>query len=169
MRCCEVLVSLAALVAVGDEPAKADVVRFVRGGAEVSLSRQEQSKIADEVRLLMVGCGINSIDNPQIFGGSDVKADWDKVRKGSHLYVRWAEPAVSQHGAGSMSEAVVGFDQPTFMGPELTRHQGLVVAHVKCSGHWALELMCGTALRAHLLPGQSRACEAYDRIGPPAR
>jgi hypothetical protein len=54
-----------------------------------------------------------------------------------------------------------------FIGPEPSRHGDAVVGHVKCDGHRALALMCATALRSHLLPGQAASCKVYDSIGEP--
>jgi hypothetical protein len=93
---------------------------------------------------------------PDLFATRALAKEWQDVRAGSHLYVRV-----------EISEVVVGLEDPSFIGPELSRHGGQVVGHVKCNGLRALALMCRPPVRPHLLARQRANCSVYDRIGDP--
>jgi hypothetical protein len=142
-------------------------VTVVRNGAAVDLSDAERAQIAERARILMVGCTITSVTEPKIFAGFSLAKEWEKIRAGSHLEVRFPKPVEARRGRVVISEVLIGLDEPNFLGQELSRYEGRVTGHVKCDGHRGLALMCATALRAHLLPGQSAACKVYDRIGEP--
>ncbi|MEW6688307.1 MAG: hypothetical protein AB1452_04350 [Pseudomonadota bacterium] len=142
-----------------------DAVAFRAQGKAIALTTEERSAIAARIGELMVGCGMNSISSPQIFAGRALGKEWQQARAGSHLHVRFEKALRSRRGSLRISEVLIGFDDPGFIGPELTRHGGEIVGHVKCDGHRSLALMCATALQRHLLPGQLRSCAAYDRIG----
>ena len=76
-------------------------------------------------------------------------------------------PLRTERGGLQISEVVVGLQDASFIGPELSRHRDDVVGHVKCDGHRALALMCEPPVRSHLLPGQAGSCRVYDTIGEP--
>jgi hypothetical protein len=141
------------------------VVTFTQQGAAIPLSAQEQSEIAERVRSLIVGCAINSVSEPRLFSERTLAREWQETRAGSHLYVRFPEPLQSMRSAVRVSEVAIGFSDPNFIGPELSRDGEEVVGHVKCSGHRALALMCATVVRPHLSPGQRSSCAVFDRIG----
>jgi hypothetical protein len=155
------LAGVLALPAVGSE--ERPVVTFTKGGATVSLAEADQSQIADRVRTMMTACSISSVSEPAIFKDHDLNKDWADTRAGSHLYVRFPETLKTRHGL-PFSEVAISFEEPTFIGAQLTRNGDDVVGHVKCSGLHALELMCATALRKQLSAGQERACAVYDRV-----
>jgi hypothetical protein len=142
-------------------------VTLVAPGGPVTLTESEQTQIAKRVEVLMVGCAINSVTAPNLFAARPLPAEWQAARAGSHLYVRFPKPLVATRTRVEISEVVIGLQDPTFIGPELTRHGEAVIGHVKCDGHRALALMCATALRPNLLPRQATSCKAYDTIGEP--
>ena len=142
-------------------------VTLVKDGASVALTEPERAQIAERVRVMMVGCAISSVSQPRIFEGRSLAKEWSEIQAGPHLEVRYPKPIENPSGRVQISEVVIGLKDPNLIGPELSRHDGRVVGHVKCDGHRALAVMCATALRGHLLPGQSKACEIYDKIGEP--
>ena len=150
----------------GDADAVARVT-LIKDGAAVALTEPERGQIAERVRVMMVGCAISSVSQPRIFEGRSLTKEWSEIQAGPHLEVRYPKPLENPRGQVRISEVVIGLKDPNFIGPELSRHDGRVVGHVKCDGHRALAVMCATALRGHLLPGQSRACKIYDKIGEP--
>jgi hypothetical protein len=158
---------LALALSVADAADPTAQVTLVAQGAPVALSEPEQSQIAKRVAALMVGCGMTSVTFPDLFAARSLPAEWQGARAGSHLYIRFTTPLLTRRDRTEISEVVIGLQDPSFIGPELSRHGEDVVGHVKCSGHRALALMCATALRGHLLPGQARSCKAYDTIGEP--
>ena len=131
------------------------------------MSELERFQIAQRVEALMVGCSMTSVTSPGLFNARSLPREWEDARAGSHLYVRFSKPLLARRGSVQMSEVVIGLQDANFIGPELSRHADQVVGHVKCDGHRALALMCATAVRPHLLPGQGASCEAYDKIGEP--
>ncbi|HKX02018.1 MAG TPA: hypothetical protein VJX71_05940 [Methylomirabilota bacterium] len=142
-------------------------VTLVAPGGPVALTEPERARIAKRVEVLMVGCAISSVTEPDLFASRSLPGEWQAARAGSHLYVRFPKPLVATRGRVDISEVVIGLQDPHFIGPELSRHGDAVVGHIKCNGHRALALMCGTVLRPHLLPGQAASCKVYDTIGEP--
>jgi len=142
-------------------------VTLVAPDGAVALTEPEQGQIAKRVEMLMVGCAITSMTAPDLFTSRSLPGEWQAARAGSHLYVRFPKPLVATRGRLEISEVVIGLQDPRFIGPELSRHGEAVAGHVKCNGHRALALMCGTALRSHLLPGQAAGCRVFDTIGEP--
>ena len=136
-------------------------------GRSVSLSGRERSDVARRVETLIVGCAINSVTSPGMFSARSLNTEWQDALAGSHLYVRFSKLLRSRRGGLPISEVVIGFEHPSFIGPELSKHGEEVTGHVKCDGHRSLALMCAPSIRPHLLSGQEKACEAYDRIGEP--
>jgi hypothetical protein len=145
----------------------AAVVTFVKQGVTIPLSVGQQAEIAARVQSLIVGCGMNSVSYPNLFSERVFEREWQQIRAGSHLYVSFPARLRTTRGAVPISEVVIGFDDPGFIGPELSRDGDVVVGHVKCDGYRALAIMCAPALRPHLLPGQQTNCGVYDRIGDP--
>ncbi|MFI5375027.1 MAG: hypothetical protein ACHQ8D_10395 [Candidatus Rokuibacteriota bacterium] len=142
-------------------------VTLTRDGAAVVLSEAERSQIARRVEALIVGCAITSVTAPDLFAARALGKEWQDVRAGSHLYVRFPTPLRAERGRVQISEVVVGLEDPSFIGPELSRYDNQVVGHVKCSGRRALALMCAPPVRSHLLARQRANCAVYDRIGDP--
>jgi len=142
-------------------------VTLIRDGSVVALTEPGQSQIARRAKALIVGCAITSVADPDLFAARALAKEWHDLRARSHIYVRFPTPLRAERGGVQISEVVVGLEDPSFIGPELTRHGDQVVGHVKCSGHRALALMCAPSVRPHLLPGQRANCAVYDRIGDP--
>ena len=149
------------------EAADFGAVALIRDGSAVALSEPGQSQIARRAKALIVGCAITSVADPDLFAARALAKEWQDLRARSHIYVRFPTPLRAERGGVQISEVVVGLEDPSFIGPELTRHGDQVVGHVKCSGHRALALMCAPSVRPHLLPGQRANCAVYDRIGDP--
>jgi hypothetical protein len=106
-------------------------VTLVTAGGPVALTEPEQARIAKRVEVLMVT-------------SRSLPGAWQAARAGSHLYVRFSKPLVATRGRVEISEVVIGLQDPSFIGPELSRHG-----------------------RPHLLPGQAASCKVYDTIGEP--
>jgi hypothetical protein len=158
----------ALLVILASQPATPESRVTLRvQGRSVSLSDEQQSDLSRRVERLITGCSINSVTSPDIFSTRSLDKEWEENLAGSRLHLRLSEPLRSRHGGVQISEVLVGLGSPTFIGPELSKHAGQVTGYVKCDGHRSLALMCGPSIRRHLLPGQEKACEAYDRLGEP--
>jgi hypothetical protein len=142
-------------------------VALIRDGSAITLSEAQQSQIARRVETLIVGCAITSVTAPDLFAARALAKEWQDVRAGSHLYVRFPTPLRAERSGVEISEVVVGLEDPSFIGPELSRHGDQVVGHVKCDGLRALALMCRPPVRPHLLARQRANCSVYDRIGDP--
>ena len=161
------LACLAALLAGAEGADPGSGVTLIRDGAAVVLSEAERSQIARRVEALIVGCAITSVTAPDLFAARALEQEWQDVRARSHLHVWFPTPLRAERGGVQISEVVVGLEDPSFIGPELSRHGDQVVGHVKCSGHRALALMCASPVRPHLLARQRASCAIYDRIGDP--
>lgn len=161
LACLAMLLSGAVAADVGAD------VTLVRDGSAITLSELEQAQIARRVETLIVGCATTSVTAPDIFAARALAKEWQDVRAGSHLYVRFPAPLRAERGRVEISEVVVGLEDPSFIGPELSRHGDRVVGHVKCDGLRALALMCMPPVRPHLLTRQRANCSVYDRIGDP--
>jgi len=157
----------AVLLAVAEAADTGTVVTMIKDGSAVALSEVERSQIARRVEALIVGCAITSVTAPDLFATRALAEEWQEVRAGSHLHVRFPTPLRAERGGVQISEVVVGLEDPSFIGPELSRHGRPVTGHVKCSGLRALALMCAPPVRPHLLPRQRTSCTVYDRIGDP--
>jgi hypothetical protein len=141
-------------------------VKLLLGVRPVALGPSEREDVARRARDLIVGCAIDSAGSPGIFGSRPLEEEWQALQRGPHLYVRFSEVQKTRRGR-LVSEMIVGFGAATLAGPELSRHEGAVLGHVKCDGHRVLALMCAPAVRPHLTAGQARSCEIFDRIGEP--
>ena len=161
------LACLAVLLAAAEGADPGTGVTLIRDGSAVVLSEVERSQIARRVEALIVGCAITSVRAPDLFAARALAKEWQDVRAGSHLHVRFPAPIWSERGGVQISEVVVGLENPSFIGPELSRHDDQVVGHAKCDGRRALALMCAPPVRSHLLARQRTSCAVYDRIGDP--
>ena len=81
---------------------------------------------------------------------ADAAAEWKAREARPHLYLR-DEPSRGVRGGPSThaTEVLIGIANPKFPEQPLTRHDGVVTMHAKCSGQTALELMCQPALRPY--------------------
>jgi hypothetical protein len=156
------LVLVALLVSVGEPVKPGAQVTLTLNGSRISLSEMDESDVARRLEALIVGCGINAVATDDHSGEP---SEWNRARAGSHLYVRFPRPLTTRRGRLAISEVVVGFGDPSFIGPELSMHAGRLIRHGKCDGHRSLALMCAPAVRLHLSPGQAANCQVFDRVG----
>jgi hypothetical protein len=163
------LALLAVLLAAAEPADTGALVTLVEDGASVPLSPTERSQIAGRVEALMIGCAITSATDAGLFAGRSLAREWEDARAGSHVYVHFPKPLWAKRGGVRISEVVVGLQDPSFIGPELSRHGDEVTGHLKCNGHRALALMCAPSIRPHLLPGQAASCKVFDSIGEPRK
>jgi hypothetical protein len=138
-------------------------VTLVAASGPVTLTEPERASIAKRVEVLMAGCAISSVTEPDLFASRSLPGEWQTARGGAHLYVRFPKPLVARRGRVEITEVVIGLQHPSFIGPELSRHDEAVVGHVKCNGHRALALMCGTALRPPSCRVRPRAARSTTR------
>lgn len=162
--------ALAALLIAAGVPAEAaspppaDAVGVVRDGRRIELPEATREDIVRRVRELIAGCGMNSRDHRDTLR-DDPAAAWKLVEGQSHLYVYFVQPFENTGWWGeslTVSEVLIGFDGEWFIGPELSRHDGVPVLHAKCSGGQALELMCLPAL-ATARAGQTQNCRLLEQ------
>jgi len=80
---------LALALAVAEAADTGADVTLVAPGGPVALTRPEQIRIAKRVEVLMVGCAITSVTEPDLFASRSLPGEWQAARAGSHLYVRF--------------------------------------------------------------------------------
>ena len=85
---------------------------------------------------------------------ADAAAEWKAREARPHLYLRDEPSVVMPRGVRGgpsthATEVLIGIANPKFPEQPLTRHDGVVTMHAKCSGQTALELMCQPALRPY--------------------
>src|SRR5690242_18803754 len=73
-------------------------VTLIRDGSAITLSEAEQSQIARRVETLIVGCAITSVRDPDLFATRALAKEWQDVRAGSHLYVRFPTRVRAERG-----------------------------------------------------------------------
>ena len=71
-------------------------------------TRESRVEGAPGKRTLIVGCAITSVTAPDIFAARALAKEWQDVRAGSHLYVRFPTPLRAERGGVEISEVVVG-------------------------------------------------------------
>ena len=160
--------ALAAAALLAAAPVSAADVTLVGAGGPAALSETTRVEVAEIVRRLAAGCSINSFTSPDIFRGRVGAAEWRALESRPHLYARYPAPFAVRVGAGGgrpllASEVLIGVDDAEFIGPDLTRHDGVVAMHVKCDGKTSLELMCLPALASHLPTSYARNCDVLRR------
>jgi len=141
----------AAVLVAAAAPVSAADVTLVGPHGRVELSEAAQSEISTIVKREAESCSLSSTGYPEVFRGRDGTAEWQVAEHAPHLYVRYDTPVVIRLGVhrGSTvlaSEVLIGVDDPKFIRQPLTRHDGAVTLHGKCSGGTGLELMCTPAL-----------------------
>jgi hypothetical protein len=140
-------------------------VTLVAASGPVTLTEPERASIAKRVEVLMAGCAISSVTEPDLFASRSLPGEWQTARGGAHLYVRFPKPLVARRGRVEITEVVIGLQHPSFIGPELSRHDEAVVGHVKCNGHRALALMCWTASVPSVTDHREKEAQGHDRGG----
>jgi hypothetical protein len=143
-----------AIVLLTAAPVSAADVTFVGPDGRVALSGTAQAEVAAIVKREAESCSISSVGYPDIFRGRDGATDWQAAERRPHLYLRYEMPVVMRLGLrggspGLASEVLIAVDDPKFPRQPLTRHDGLVTMHGKCSGISGIELMCVPALRPY--------------------
>ena len=139
------------------------------GGKAVPLSPELGERLAGLAREMFARCGPNTLRHPGNFGLDALRVErrWQGLIDGSHLRVVFAEPLVSRSHLGGtlgVSEALVGLEQQNlFVGPNFTRHGGVLVEHLQCEYLAALELACLPGLAPHLPASYGATCARLER------
>ncbi len=159
---------LAAAVLVAAAPVSAADVTLVGPHGRVELSEAAQSEISTIVKREAESCSLSSTGYPEVFRGRDGAADWQVAEHAPHLYVRYDTPVVIRLGVRRgppvlASEVLIGVDAPKFIRQPLTRHDGAVTLHGKCSGGTGLELMCTPALAPYFPTTTADNCRLLRR------
>jgi len=135
-------------------PASAGDVTLVGPEGRVALSEAAQAELRHIVKREAESCSISSVGYPEIFRGRDAAAEWKAREARPHLHLRYEPPVVMPLGVRGgpstlATEVLIGIANPKSPEQPLTRHDGVVTMHAKCSGQTALELMCQPALRPY--------------------
>ena len=152
------------------QPALAqDQVSLRLGGKDVQLSRALSTRLADLAREVFRRCGPNSVEHPHNFGAAATAAPqrWKHTLSASRLHVLYATPFDSVSELGSrrtVSEVVLGLeDGELFVGPDFSRHGGVVTEHLNCGYLASLELACLAELAPHLPARYRETCAKLER------
>jgi hypothetical protein len=159
----------AALLLLASSPLAAQETSLRLGGKEVPLDAGLRAKVAGLAREMFSRCGPNTLHHASNFGLAALATEkrFAEVAGGSRLRIRFAEPVVTtSHLGGTLgvSEAVIGLEQPgLFVGPNFTRHGGVLVEHLQCEYLPALELACLPELGKHLAASYRETCAKLER------
>lgn len=160
---------LAAAALASVQPAVADEVSLRLGGKEIALSPMLSERLARLAHEVLERCGPNTLEHPHNFGLSALLAGerWSRTQQGSRLYIAYAKPFESVSHLGgklAVSEAVIGLEgDELFVGPDFTRHRGVVAEHLSCGYLASLELGCLPELAAHLPARYRETCAKLER------
>ena len=160
-----------AFIFYGDANAQAGVehLSLRLGGTEVAVSPALRERLAGLARGMTQRCGPNTVQHPHNFGPSAIQAEarWKRALEGSRLHVVYAERFQSvSHlgGALQVSEALIGLeDRDFFVGPDFTRHRGVVAEHLQCDYLPSLELACLPELAPYLPARYRESCARLER------
>ena len=139
------------------------------GGKEIPLPDSLRERLAGLAREVTRRCGPNTVRHPHNFGPSAIHAEarWRRSLEGSRLHVVYAERFESlSHlgGALPVSEALIGLeDRDLFVGPDFTRHRGVVAEHLQCEYLPSLELACLPELAPYLPARYRESCARLER------
>ncbi len=161
----------AALILAAVAPVSAADVTLVGTDGRAALSEAEQDEISAVVKREAESCSISSAVFPDIFVDRDAGAEWVTLEGRPHLYVRYETPVVIRRGSRQVlaTEVLTALDNPKFPRQPLTRHDGVVTMHAKCSGEHGIELMCLPALRPYFEPGVlDNNCAVLERVRRPS-
>jgi hypothetical protein len=153
--------------AAADEAAKSFSLRL--GGKEIPLAAGVRARVAALSREMLSRCGPNTMQHPHNFGlaAAGVESRWKRLLEDSRLHIVYAEPFVTESHLGGtlgVSEAAIGLERKDlFVGPDFTRHGGVVVEHLQCKYLPALELACLPELAPHLPASYRETCAKLER------
>jgi len=139
------------------------------GGKDVPLAPAAGQRLAGMARDMLSRCGPNTLQHPGNFGlaAASVEGRWKRLLAGSRLHIVYAEPFVTQSHLGGtlgVSETLIGLEQKAlFVGPDFTRHGGVLVEHLQCDYLPALELACLPELSPHLPASYRETCAKLER------
>lgn len=141
------------------------------GGKEVPVAPALRERLTALARDVTRRCGPNTVRHPHNFGPAALDAEerWRRVFEGSRLHVVFAARfESSSHLGGSLpvSETLIGLEDPElFVGPDFTRHRGVVAEHLQCEYLPSLELACLPELASHLPARYRETCARLERDG----
>lgn len=139
------------------------------GGGDVPLAADVSLRVAALAREMMSRCGPNTRQHRQNFGDAagNTESRWTGTLAGSRLHVVFAAPFETVSHLGGrfpVSEVVIGFEQQAlFVGPDFSRHAGMVAEHLNCEYLPALELACLAELAPHMPPHYRDICRKLER------
>jgi hypothetical protein len=148
---------------------RAEQVSIRLGGKEVPVSSALRERLAGLAREITRRCGPNTLQHPHNFGPAARLSGerWQRVLEGSRLYVAYTESFESvSHlgGAVPVSEALIGLeDKELFVGPDFTRHRGVLAEHLQCEYLPSLELACLPELAPRLPARYRETCAKLER------
>jgi hypothetical protein len=152
------------------QPAMAeDKVSLRLGGKDVPLTPELTARLTELARAVFERCGPNSIQHPHNFGRAAARAPerWKRTLAGSRLHVIYAKPfeTVSELGGKRpVSEVVLGLEgAELFVGPDFSRHDGVIAEHLSCGYLASLELGCLAELAPHLPARYRETCARFER------
>jgi hypothetical protein len=165
--CCMLACALAAGPAAAQDEVKAISLRL--SGREVPLAAGVSVRVAALAREMMSRCGPNTRQHRQNFGDAAANAEsrWTGTLAGSRLHIVFAAPFETVSHLGGqfpVSEVLIGFEQQElFVGPEFSRHAGMLAEHLNCEYLPALELACLAELAPHMPPHYRDTCRKLER------
>ncbi len=114
---------------------------------------------------LFATCSLNSRDQPAIFHSWNLETAWGKVQNEDHIHLS-LDQVVNLELPGSrvvrVGELILGLGEPRFPGPELSRHEGSIVAYVKCSGYELMKFVCAPGIREVVPEAYHELCRHVD-------
>jgi hypothetical protein len=126
-----------------------DVI-VTRNGQNASIAEAGRQTIAQGMLRLFVTCSLNSRDHPEIFRSRNLETVWGKVLDKDHMYVRLDE-VMNLELPGSrtvpVQEMILGLAEARYPGPEVSRHEGSIVAYEKCSGFELIRFVCTPGIK----------------------
>ena len=125
-------------------------VIVTRNGQNTSIAEAGRQVIAQGMLGLFASCSLNSRDYPEIFRSRNLETVWGKVLHKDHVYVRLDE-AMNLELPGSrtvpVGEMILGLAEARYPGPELSRHDGSMIAYEKCSGYELIRFVCTPGIK----------------------
>jgi hypothetical protein len=165
--CCMVTCALTAMQAAAGDEVKAISLRL--SGRDVPLAAGVSVRVAALAREMMSRCGPNTRQHRQNFGdaAANTESRWTGTLAGSRLHIVFAAPFETVSHLGGrfpVSEVLIGFEQQAlFVGPEFSRHAGMLAEHLNCEYLPALELACLAEIAPHMPPHYRDTCRKLER------
>ena len=163
------LVVLSAVVIATVSPtieAQTTEVTITRDGRSVSITEVARRSIAEGMPRVFATCSLNSRDQPEIFRSWNLETIWGKVQNEDHIHLRLDQVmdlALPGSRVARVGELIFGLGEPRFPGPELSRHEGSVVAYVKCSGYELIRFVCAPGVKGIVPEGYHELCRYVER------